>query len=378
VGADRLGGKVSKLLRRVALCLALPLGIGSPVVLVAAPAHAATTETVVALSDATPVYGQEVLATATVTSAGHPVTVGTVQFLVRNPGGVFTAFGSPVPLSQAGQATSVPVTASNGTPMHVTQGGHYTVRADYLPPSPEFDPSSNPSDPISVDKSGSSIAILPGPTTIVADLTGKLPGGVQEGSLKPSGPVSFTVDGAYAGSAELDQLGQATLSHTLPNGSPHTIVATYDGDGRYEGSSETLTRSDPTITARVLSRLPRAKSGWYRTSVDIRFKCDPAGSELVADCPEHVKLRRSGKNQSVTRTITAVDGGAATITVRGIDIDRQRPRITIIDKRTCKAVDKLSGVKRHRCTMRPLGNDQYLAVAVDRAGNRAVKRFELD
>jgi hypothetical protein len=366
-----------RVLRRGAMGLALSMMVGAPAVLLAEPAYAAATETVVALSDATPVYGQEVLATATVTSAGQPVTVGTVQFLVRDPGGTFTSFGSPVPMDASGQAVSLPVPRQNGTPMKVTQGGHYTVRADYLPPSPEFDPSSNPSDPISVDKSGSSIAILPGPTTIVADLTSVLPGGVQQGSLKPSGPVSFTVNGQAVGSAVLDQFGQATLSYTLPNGSPQTVVATYAGDDRYLGSTETLIRSDPKIAARVLSKFPKSKSGWYRTPVDIWFKCDPAGSELIVDCPENVRLRKSGRNQSVTRTITAVDGGSTTITITGIDIDR-RPPVLRIDGRSCTAIDRLSGVKRGRCTMRPLGNGRFVATAVDRAGNRVVRRVELD
>jgi hypothetical protein len=368
---------MNKLLRRGALGLALPLVVGAPAVLLAEPAYAATTVTTVQVSDLTPVYGQEVFATVTVTSGGEPVTVGTIQFLVKDPAGDYTAFGAPVPLNAAGAAVSAPVPQQNGTPMDPEQGSaHYRVGAHYVPPSPAFDPSWGYSDPIQPGKADSSIAILPGQTTIVADLTGKLPGGVQQGSLKPSGPVSFTVDGADAGWATLDQFGQATLSHTLPNGSPHTIVATYDGDDRYLGSSETLTRADPTITARVLSRLPRAKSGWYRTSVDIWFKCDPAGSELVAECPEHVRLRKSGKNQSVTRTITAIDGGSATITITGIDIDR-RPPVLTIDGRSCRAIDRLSGVKRGRCTMRPLGNGRYVATAVDRAGNRAVKRLEL-
>jgi hypothetical protein len=190
--------------------------------------------------------------------------------------------------------------------------------------------------------------------------------------------VSFTVNGHPVGSATLDQSGQATLDYQLAHGSPQTVVATYAGDSQYEASTETLTRRDPTITAKVLSKFPRARSGWYRAPVYIWFRCDPAGSELVLDCPDEITLRKSGAGHSVTRTITAVDGGFATVTVRGIDIDRQRPAITILDKHTCTAVDMLSGVRRNRCTVRRLGHGRYVAVAVDRAGNRRVVRGEFD
>ena len=125
-----------------------------------------------------------------------------------------------------------------------------------------------------------------------------------------------------------------------------------------------------------ISDFAKSKSGWYHSPVSIWFLCKPQGSELVEDCPADVTLKKSGKDQSVTRTIHALDGGSATVTVSGIDIDRDAPVITV-DGRSCRATDKLSGVKG-RCHMKIAPNGTYRAVALDKAGNRAVERGTLD
>lgn len=375
MGVDRLGGYMNTLMRRTALGLALPLLVGAPAVLVAGPAFAAATSTTVALSDATPVYGQEVRATASVTSGGQPVTEGSVRFTLSGPGGSVEL--GPVPVGSGGVAASPVLTDPDGGALDATSGGDsYDVRADYVA-SGAHAGSSGSVDDVVVGQADTTTGILPGATTITADVVGSFPGGVQEGSLRPSGSVRFAVNGAPAGSAQLDADGRATIDYPLPNGAPQSITATYAGDtdDNYNGSAHTAVRDDPTITARVVSSAPRAKSGWYGSTVQIWFKCDPARSELVVECPDVVRLRGNGSNQSVTRTIVAADGGRATITVSGIDIDRNKPSLNIVDRRTCKASDNLSGVRHGRCSMRALGGDRYLAVAVDRAGNRAWKRI---
>jgi hypothetical protein len=365
---------MNKLLRRTAVCVALPLGIGAPAVLVAAPAYAATTETALTVNDTSPVYGQRVRGTATVTSAGQPVTEGTVLFTVEEPSGTRTEFG-PVAVDASGKAVSPVLRDADGTPFDVSQGGDfYTVGAEFQE-TEDFDPSSATVSPVQVGPARTTTAIQPGPTTITADVTGALPGGVQQGSLKPSGEVDFTVNGAPVGSAQLDVDGRATIGYALPNGAPQVITASYAGDtdDNYLGSEASRTRTDPTITAKALSKYPRTRAGWYRKSVDIWFRCDPAGSELVVECPDNVKLRHNGENQSVTRTIVAADGGMATVTVSGINIDRKAPVIRIVDRR-CRASDRLSGLRRDRCHIRVAKNGTYVAVAVDRAGNRTVRR----
>ena len=155
------------------------------------------------------------------------------------------------------------------------------------------------------------------------------------------------------------------------------MTATYTGDTdtRYAGTAETLVRNDPTLSARVLSMFPKSKSGWYHTPLDIWFICKPAGSELVEELPADLSLRQSDKNQSVTRTICALDGGSATLTISGIDIDRDKPVIKV-NGRSCTATDKLSGVKG-KYRMKIAENGSYRVIANDKAGNRAVKRGTL-
>ena len=154
------------------------------------------------------------------------------------------------------------------------------------------------------------------------------------------------------------------------------MTATYSGDDRYTGSSQAFQRKDPSLQARVLAKFPKSKSGWYHTVVRVWFICQPAGSELLEECPKDAILRDSGADQTLTRSVHALDGGFATVTVGDIDIDLDPPTIKV-DGRTCTATDKLSGVKG-KCHMRIGPRGHYRAIANDKAGNRAVVRGSLD
>jgi hypothetical protein len=259
----------------------------------------------------------------------------------------------------------------DGRPLDVTDyySDHWVIRAVYVDGADQPTPLED-SVSLDVGKADSSIAVQTTATTLVADINGRLPGGVQANSFLPDdGVVHFKVDGQPVGAPAIAENGRATISHVVQPGT-HTITATYDGDGRYNPATETSSRKDPLLSARVLATFPRSKAGWYRTAVEVFFVCRPQGSE-VDDCPADVTLRKSGKDHSLTRTIHAADGGTATVTVGNIDIDRVKPTITV-DGRSCTATDKLSGV-RGTCHLH-LGQDgSYRAVAIDRAGNRAVK-----
>jgi hypothetical protein len=366
-----------QLMRRAALGLALPLVVGAPVVLLPSPAHAMDPVVHVITSEEASLYGQIVTATAEVTDGEAPVVNGFVQFTISRPSHQDAPFGDPIPLDSTGKATTPPLTQVDGRPLEVSGGisDTWSIGAVYYEepdmPTPFADTVT-----LDVSKAGSSLAVLPTATTLVADLNGELPGGALETSLRPDGgAVHFVVDGVEAGTNDAVN-GTATLDYVLPPGS-HTISASYTGDDHYLPASPTsATRKDPLLTARVLSFYPKTRSGWYGSAVEVWFVCRPQGSELVEDCPEEVTLRKSGKDQSVTQTIHAVDGGFATVTVSGIDIDRVKPKIKI-NGRTCSATDKLSGLKGG-CRMTIGANGHYRAVAVDKAGNRAVKRGVLD
>ena len=364
-----------QLMRRVALGLTLPLVVGAPALLLAVPAHAVGTPTDVTLtSPANPsVYGQEVRVTAhvTVAESEQVVTAGSIQFRADA-----VEIGDPVHLDAAGNATSAPLFGESG-PLEVTIGSDFrNVTAEFIPDNPMDFGSDSASVQQRVEPSGATMAILPSATTLVADLSGAFPGGVQQGSARPSGTVHFFVGGQDLPAQVDPNTGRATINHVLAPGQAQTVTASYSGDGRYTGTSEQLVRNDPTLQARVLSIFPKSKSGWYHTPVDIWFICKPAGSELVEECPTDLSLKQSGKDQSVTRTIRAADGGSATLTISGIDIDRDKPVIKV-NGRSCTATDKLSGVKG-KCHMKIAQDGSYRAIANDKAGNRAVKRGILD
>ncbi|MGH2928665.1 MAG: hypothetical protein ACRDL8_10725, partial [Solirubrobacteraceae bacterium] len=128
--------------------------------------------------------------------------------------------------------------------------------------------------------------------------------------------------------------------------------------------------------------------GWYRTPVTVTFACVAGSAPLAAACPSPVRLARSARNQSAGATVDAADGGSATVSLRGIDIDRDRPVVRVTGARPgrvyrarrrlrCVAHDVLSGVASCRIKQRvgtPHGNPQvrvvrYTATATDHAGN---------
>jgi len=363
-----------QLMRRVAMGLTLPLAVSAPVVLLADSADAAVTPSITFASPANPSkYGQEVRLTAHVWAGEETnhVSAGSIQFRVDS-----VEIGDPVHLNASGNAVSPPIYDEGGV-LDVTIGSDfYLATAEFIPDNPmDFDPANSSAIQQRVDPSGSTMAILPSATQLVADLSGAFPGGVQSGSAPPSGTVHFFVGGQDLPAAVDPNTGRATLNHVLPPG-PQSVTATYSGDVRYTPTSEGFQRKDPTLQARVLSKLPKSRSGWYHTTVRVWFICQPAGSELLEGCPKDALLRLSGRDQTLTRSINAVDGGTATVTVSDIDIDVDPPVIKV-DGRSCTATDKLSGVKGS-CHMRIGPRGHYRAIARDTAGNRAVERGTLD
>ena len=360
---------MTNLARRTAAWIALVLAPGGSL-LVAAPAHAAEAPTVTIVSSANPsVYGQPVTVTATVVGmASQPVTTGSVAF--RADG--FT-FGT-VPVSAGGTATSPPAVGEDGLPLEITSGisDFVGLTATYLPAPGDDVWGEATSELVAqmVDRSASTLDLRLEPGALVATLGGTPPGGVQAGSVRPTGTVAFSVAGLPVGTAPLNAAGRASLPRSLPAGQVQHVVASYTGDDRYTGSTDSVTRQDPTITATVWSRYAQTRAGWYRAPVDVLFSCRPHGARLVGACPKEVRVKKPGVGLSVTGTILAEDGGAATVVVPGINLDRAKPVVRIVKGR-CKATDKLSGVAR--CKLRRIGAE-LVAVAVDNAGNRAVLR----
>jgi hypothetical protein len=205
---------------------------------------------------------------------------------------------------------------------------------------------------------------------------------VAPGHATPSGTVTFAVAGTPVGTAPVDAAGDAILSWTLPAGSSHMASAVYSGDAHLLSSSASTARTDPGITATISSSRTKTSSGWYPAPVTVRFHCTVTSAPLVGACPAPVTLSGSGGGQALARAVVAADGGAATVAVTGINIDRTRPTVSlrgVTARRTyvltapparCRATDANSGVAR--CVVTRTATRQrvtYVATATDRAGN---------
>ncbi|GAB3198774.1 hypothetical protein GCM10027062_13860 [Nocardioides hungaricus] len=212
---------------------------------------------------------------------------------------------------------------------------------------------------------------------------------VAPGAGAPNGTVTFAAGGTVLGTATLAN-GVATLGRDLPAGATG-LTATYAGDEDFAGSTGTATRSQPRITAALSPARP--PSGWWTGPVTVTFTCTPGGAPLTAPCPAPVTLSDEGADGAVTRTITATDGGAAEVTVAGIDIDGTGPTVRVRGPRDgatyrpgkapkvrCQARDALSGLAsceldRSTAGIRRGRKVVVVATAVDRAGNVATDRI---
>lgn len=324
----------------------------------------AATSVSVTLGDTGTVFGQTTTATATVADG----LAGTVQFSVDgNP------LGAPVTVS-TGLATSPGIGG-------LAPGAHQ-VGATFTPSdTTSYGASSATPQTLTVDQAATTSTLQ-----LQADSLTVTVAPVAPGAGTPSGTVTFSVDGSPVGTAVLAS-GVGTLSYVLPTGKADAVSVVYAGDTDFLASSASTTRHDPTITARLSSAHPRTRSGWYRSPVTVHFTCTTNGAGLTAPCPGPVTLSRNAAAQSVARTITAVDGGVATVAVSGIDIDRVLPTVAITGISTrapyfvsapaghCVARDALSGVASCRLTRQRTGSvEVYTATATDRAGNVATTR----
>ncbi|HYG94411.1 MAG TPA: glycine-rich protein [Nocardioides sp.] len=293
--------------------------------------------------------------------------------------------GSPVTFAVAASSTPGACTITDGVVTFAGPGicsvqASQAGNADYEPAVSVVQEVSVVAPPVV-----SETVLTVGPDTLTARVTG-------DGDESPTGTVSFAVDGEQAGVAELVPEGAgaavAVLEVVVPSGGERVVRASYGGDEVHAASSDEVTRTDPTVTAELGSRKAQ-RNGWWRAPVVVTFTCE-AGSGQVT-CPDPARLSESAADQQVVRTVTADDGGSATVTVADIDIDRVRPTVVVGGVRngatyfqtqeiTCEATDDVSGMDRCkvRTTRDRLRNGnvrvRYSAHAVDNAGNTATAR----
>ena len=313
------------------------------------------------------VFGQA--ATATVAVSGtHD---GSVQFTLDG-----RPVGGPRALASDGTVTSSDLVGS-GLPV-----GSHPVGAVFSPTDVNtYAVSSATPQTLIVDKAATTSSVSIDPNAITATVTPTGPGAGD-----PTGSVDFYLAGTRIGSASLTD-GTATFAYTVPNGADRAVSTVYAGDASFAGSSASTARRDPVITATV-SSTKASRHGWYATPVRVTFTCHQTSAALTAACPAPVTLSRNAAGQSVTRTIIAADGGAATAVVSGINVDSVRPTARVTGVRAgatyfaagpvagCRATDSLSGVATCTVTRTTRGHRvTYVATATDRAGNSSSTRL---
>ncbi|MCW2834435.1 MAG: hypothetical protein JWN68_2388 [Nocardioides sp.] len=325
-----------------------------------------TTTAVVTLSNSNVVYGQPATATVRV----GDVRDGSVQFTLDG-----SPIGEPVVTAADGTATSSELTRST-----LAVGSH-PVGAVFTPTDTNrYATSSATPVTLTVSKAATTSTVKVTGNVVTAGVAPVAPGAGD-----PSGTVRFYVGGSEVGSASLSG-GTATLTYEVPAGSTREVSAVYAGDASFSGSSASTARRDPTITATVSSSKAR-QNGWYAAPVTVTFSCTESGAPLTEACPGPVTLSANAAGQSVTRTIMATDGGAATATV-SVDIDAVRPTVRLTKVRAgatyfahgpvagCRATDRLSGVATCKVTRKTQGHRViYRAVATDQAGNTSTTRL---
>jgi hypothetical protein len=322
------------------------------------------TPTVTITSSANPsVAGQPLTFTAALTA---PVTTtGTVTWSVNSAAGVGTASA----ISATGTATF--------TPSPALAVGSYAVKATYVPAAGDTGHVTNTSPTFTqvVNKASTTTAVTVSGNTLTATVHPVAPS-----TGTPTGTVAFTVGGVPAGTGTIGAAGIATV--TGANVGSQSVIATYSGDTSYLTSTGSRSAVvNPTVTAVVTSIHSKSQYGWYHAPVRVIFTCTQGSAPLSAACPGSVKLSTNTAGRTVTRTITATDGGIGTVTSSKIKIDGTAPKLTV--KRTghtlkCHGSDSLSGlasckITKHSKTKNGVKTVTWSATATDKAGNKTKK-----
>lgn len=313
-------------------------------------------------------------------------TAGSVQLLVDG-----SSTGPGVSVSE-GRPATLPVTAPGGAP---AAPGAHSVEVVLTPTDTDRYAASRASTSLVVTPAATTTRLQVSAAALTATVTPERT--MAPGAAAPSGVVTFSLNGKQVGQAPLSVASggaTASLPLAIPAGKASAVSTAYAGDERFTGSSTSTSRDNPIITATVVTKKSsRGRKGpdWYRSPVTVRFHCTPTTAPLTAACPSSVTLRHNGAGRSVTRTITATDGGTDTATVADINIDRSAPRVRVTGVRkgasyfgaqprpTCRATDRLSGIARCSVKRRSAPSTdgtsrvvRYRAVGIDKAGNRTV------
>jgi hypothetical protein len=217
------------------------------------------TSTTVNPSTTTPAAGATMQVSATVTPAinGSTSPTGTVTFTLD---GV-----------TAGTATLNSGSTTVTTNITAPSAGSHLLQATYSGDT-NYSSSSSTQVTLTVAKGATTLTVSPSTTTPTAgsslQVTATIAGAT--GSVAPTGTMTFTLDGATVGSANVSGT-TVTMSITAPATGTHTLQATYGGDTNYNGSTSpivtlTVGKSATTLTVTPSTTTPLGGSSMLVTA----------------------------------------------------------------------------------------------------------------
>lgn len=242
---------------------------------------AAATSTEVEVSPSPSVFGQSVTVTATVTPVAPAtgIPAGGVQFEIDGEAGPFVT-------TQDGVAELTTSALSRGT---------HQVTATYVSADPNFVDSTSPAVSHTVNKAATRttvttdvpVAVFGQPVTLQATV-----GAVAPGAGSPSGTVAFTDGDTVLGTAPVTG-GVASITVDSLSVGQHAVVAAYDGDDSFTGSSgsvaqkvqraqtstavtSTANPSQPGAEVRFTATVAPVAPGAGTPSGTVQFKVDGA------------------------------------------------------------------------------------------------------
>jgi N-acetylneuraminic acid mutarotase len=200
---------------------------------------------------------------------------------------------------------------------------------------------------------------------------------------------------AIGSATATDNVGVVSLTSNAPATFPiGTTVVTWtarDAAGNTGTAIQKVTVRDttPPVISGAATASPNA-NGWYSTNPIVHFTATDNGSGVDAVTPD-VVLSTEGASQSVTGTATDRAGNSASFTVKGLNVDRTPPVISItgiqdgavyllnsVPTPGYTANDNLSGIESQNAFLTGVspsgvGKYTYTVTAVDRAGNASIK-----
>jgi hypothetical protein len=289
------------------------------------------------------------------------------------------ADGGTVLFTFGGKPVGGPVTVANGSAsveLLPTRAGHEDVTATFTPAAPGAIDSAEATASLVVGRAPTTTVLVIGAEGLRATVASE-----RDAAGTPTGDVVFAAGERVLGRVTLDD-GVAELAQPLEPTWQGQVTASYDGDGDRRSSTASVRRVLPSVVGTVRATRPPL-GGWYDAAVVVVFTCTPGSAPLVGGCPAPVTLGE-GRGQSVTRTVTAADGGKAQATVAGISVDVSAPVVAVRGVVTgrvykgsapaaCRASDSGSGLASCRLTQRRAAHGVWVvtARAVDRAGHAA-------